>query len=346
QRKDVINHIPTGEVDVGSIGTVAVGAVGSTHVDSAASSNDEVAESSQGTVGSPQSQDENFRLKGATVVSNLAIAGGKKVEQFKNWLGEDNAETAALVLMAAAGGPVKTLGSTLWAATPMAGYLQEKKEQYLVNPLTPLIGANAFGAETDSDQQAVRPASHATSSMLVDTLLSSIGALGIKAGATGIIKSSDGFSAKVEGADNAFSFSGGKPAVAGDSYHPSSVVERSKSNRDYYGEANSSNEFPAGTVNYESHSTAKLEQSKVPRDLNEQVLWNRVKDDPSKGKPLKLNNDPNFPREDGWQKMEVTHRLPDGNSITIHYQYNERTGKAYDMKVVTPQYNKTPTGGE
>ncbi|WP_207759654.1 hypothetical protein, partial [Xanthomonas prunicola] len=162
----------------------------------------EGADNSQGIAGSQQSQDENFRLKGATVVSNLAIAGGKKVEQFKNWLGEDNAETAALVLMAAAGGPVKTLGSTLWAATPMAGYLQEKKEQYLVNPLTPLIGANAFGAATDRDQQAVQPASHATSSMLVDTLLSSLGVMGTKAGAIGIIKGSDGFSAAVKSAEN------------------------------------------------------------------------------------------------------------------------------------------------
>ncbi|WP_244812233.1 hemagglutinin repeat-containing protein [Xanthomonas arboricola] len=349
QRRDVINHIPTGEVSVGAIektpiGTVTVGAVGSTHAGGTASSSSEGADNSQGIAGSQQSQDENLRLKGATVVSNLAIAGGKKVEQFKNWLGEDNAETAALVLMAAAGGPVKTLGSTLWAATPIAGYFSEKKEEYLVNPLTPFIGTNAFGALTDRDQQAVQPASHATSSMLVDTLLSSLGVVGTKAGAIGIIKSSDGFLAKVEGADNAFTFSGGKPAVAGDSYHPSSVVERSKSNRDYYGEANASNEFPAGTVNYESHSTARLEQSKVPRDLNEQVLWNRVKDDPSKGEPLKLNNDPNFPREDGWQKMQVTHRLPNGNNITIHYQYNERTGKAYDMKVLTPQYDLNPPG--
>ncbi|WP_258079127.1 hemagglutinin repeat-containing protein [Xanthomonas arboricola] len=349
QRRDVINHIPTGEVSVGAIektpiGTVTVGAVGSTHAGGTASSSSEGADNSQGIAGSQQSQDENLRLKGATVVSNLAIAGGKKVEQFKNWLGEDNAETAALVLMAAAGGPVKTLGSTLWAATPIAGYFSEKKEEYLVNPLTPFIGTNAFGALTDRDHQAVQPASHATSSMLVDTLLSSLGVVGTKAGAIGIIKSSDGFLAKVEGADNAFTFSGGKPAVAGDSYHPSSVVERSKSNRDYYGEANASNEFPAGTVNYESHSTARLEQSKVPRDLNEQVLWNRVKDDPSKGEPLKLNNDPNFPREDGWQKMQVTHRLPNGNNITIHYQYNERTGKAYDMKVLTPQYDLNPPG--
>ncbi len=207
QRRDVINHIPTGNVTVGvddtiTTGTVTVGAVGNLHADAASGA--DAVESSQGTAGSQQSQDENFRLKGAKVVSNLAIAGGQKVEQFKNWLGEDNAETAALILMAAAGGPVKTLGSTLWAATPMAGYLQEKKEQYLVNPLTPLIGTNAFGAETDTDQQAVHPASHATSSMLVDTLLSSLGVMGTKAGAIGIIKSSDGFSNKLKEAETRF----------------------------------------------------------------------------------------------------------------------------------------------
>ncbi|PPU34025.1 hypothetical protein XarbCFBP7604_09180 [Xanthomonas arboricola] len=56
------------------------------------------------------------------------------------------------------------------------------------------------------------------------------------------------------------------------------------------------------------------------------------------------HNDQNFPREDGWQKMQVTHWLPNGNNINIHYQYNERTGKAYDMKVLTPQYDLNPSG--
>ncbi|WP_338338190.1 ParB/RepB/Spo0J family partition protein, partial [Xanthomonas citri] len=185
------------------------------------------ADNSQGMVGSQQSQDENLRLKGATVVSNLAIAGGKKVEQFKNWLGEDNAETAALILMAAAGGPVKTLGSTLWAATPMAGYLQEKKEQYLVNPLTPLIGANAFGAETDRDQQAVQPASHATSSMLVDTLLSSLGVMGTKAGVIGIIKSSDGFSGVLKDAEEHISFPGSQEVSAAVTQDGTAIFTRS-----------------------------------------------------------------------------------------------------------------------
>ncbi|PBP75033.1 hemolysin [Pseudomonas syringae] len=35
--------------------------------------------------------------------------------------------------------------------------------------------------------------------------------------------------------------------------------------------------------------------------------------------------------------MEVSHRLPSGENITIHYQYNSVTDKAYDMKIATPQ---------
>lgn len=35
--------------------------------------------------------------------------------------------------------------------------------------------------------------------------------------------------------------------------------------------------------------------------------------------------------------MEASHRLPSGENITIHYQYNSVTGKAYDMKITTPQ---------
>ncbi|WP_242629538.1 hemagglutinin repeat-containing protein [Xanthomonas oryzae] len=196
QRKDVINHIPTGNVTVGVSETTPTGDADGTTLGAGAVA------SSDGAVDSQQSRDESLRLKGAKVVSNLAIAGGEKVEQFKNWMGEDNAQTAALLLMAATGGPVKTLASTLWAETPMAKFLQDKKEQVLVGPMTPLVGSNAFGAQNDSDQEAVRPASHATSSMLVDTLLSSIGLVGAKAGAVGIIKSSDGFSGAVKNAEN------------------------------------------------------------------------------------------------------------------------------------------------
>ncbi|OSN03566.1 hemolysin [Lonsdalea iberica] len=42
--------------------------------------------------------------------------------------------------------------------------------------------------------------------------------------------------------------------------------------------------------------------------------------------------------------MEVSHKLPDGSSISIHYQYNANTGKAYDMKITTPQRNPLQSG--
>jgi filamentous hemagglutinin len=143
----------------------------------------------------------------------------------------------------------------------------------------------------------------------------------------------------INGAKNggASGFSGGKPTVVDDSYSPSAVTERSKVSRDDYGRENAANEFSAGLPNYTTHSTAKSNQSAAPRDLNEQTLWNRVIENPAAGRDTKLAGDKDFPRSEGWQKMEVSHRLPSGENITVHYQYNSVTGKAYDMKITTPQ---------
>ncbi|WKX27206.1 VENN motif pre-toxin domain-containing protein [Tatumella ptyseos] len=97
--------------------------------------------------------------------------------------------------------------------------------------------------------------------------------------------------------------------------------------------------------NAEYITTAKGIQNPFPRDLNEKVLWNGVKANPSAGEVLKgMNKDPRFPVSAGFQKMQVTHELPDGSNITIHYQYNSNTGKAYDMKMVTPQANPLQPG--
>lgn len=98
--------------------------------------------------------------------------------------------------------------------------------------------------------------------------------------------------------------------------------------------------------NAESISTAKPgKQSAIPRDLNEQTFWKQVESNPSQGGKLDgLNNDSRFPVEAGFQKMESTHRLPDGSTISIHYQYNSNTGKAYDMKITTPQRNPLQPG--
>ncbi|CAO97002.1 Putative hemolysin [Erwinia tasmaniensis Et1/99] len=89
----------------------------------------------------------------------------------------------------------------------------------------------------------------------------------------------------------------------------------------------------------EKISTAKLgQQFTAPRDLNEQILWNQIKENPTVGKSLPgMNNDPRFPVSAGFQKMEAKQKLADGSTITVHYQFNATTGKAYDMKITTPQ---------
>ncbi|NKM97323.1 hypothetical protein [Rhizobium leguminosarum] len=91
---------------------------------------------------------------------------------------------------------------------------------------------------------------------------------------------------------------------------------------------------PGMQIDYDTISTAKPGQATTPRNLAEQVLWNQVTNDPVSGsKLIGLNNDPRFPASNGWQKMEATHTRPDGTKISIHYQYNSVTGRAYDMKL-------------
>ncbi|SNY66527.1 filamentous hemagglutinin [Enterobacter sp. CC120223-11] len=89
----------------------------------------------------------------------------------------------------------------------------------------------------------------------------------------------------------------------------------------------------------EKISTAKPgKQSAMPRDLNEQIVWKHVQENPAAGEVLPgMNNDPRFPTSAGFQKMQVVQKNSKGESITIHYQYNSTTGKAYDMKIDTPQ---------
>ncbi|WP_261334009.1 hemagglutinin repeat-containing protein [Rhizobium leguminosarum] len=91
---------------------------------------------------------------------------------------------------------------------------------------------------------------------------------------------------------------------------------------------------PGMQIDYDTISTAKPGQATTPRNLAEQVLWNQVTNDPVSGsKLIGLNNDPRFSASNGWQKMEATHTRPDGTKISIHYQYNSVTGRAYDMKL-------------
>ena len=93
--------------------------------------------------------------------------------------------------------------------------------------------------------------------------------------------------------------------------------------------------------NAEISSTAKIgEQVATPRNLAEQLLWKEVEQNPLSGSLLKnMNGDKNYSPADGFQKMEMTKRLSDGTSISIHYQYNYLTEKAYDIKITSPGGN-------
>ncbi|WP_241069834.1 hemagglutinin repeat-containing protein [Achromobacter insuavis] len=91
--------------------------------------------------------------------------------------------------------------------------------------------------------------------------------------------------------------------------------------------------------NAEKISTAKPgSQTTVPRDLNEKIFWKSVQSNPLQGVEIPgLNRDSRFPTSAGFRKMEARHVLPNGKAIVIHYQYNSNTGKAYDMKITSPQ---------
>ncbi|OOS22960.1 hypothetical protein B0681_10225, partial [Moraxella porci DSM 25326] len=91
----------------------------------------------------------------------------------------------------------------------------------------------------------------------------------------------------------------------------------------------------------ENISTAKPDgrppQVTAPRNIQEQILWSEVVKNPkTAGKPLNgMNNDSRFPKDAGFQKMEAKMRSNDGKAVVIHYQYNHKTNKAYDIKITS-----------
>ena len=93
----------------------------------------------------------------------------------------------------------------------------------------------------------------------------------------------------------------------------------------------------------ENISTAKPNgrppQVTAPRNIQEQILWSEVVKNPkTAGKPLNgMNNDSRFPKDAGFQKMEAKMRSNDGKAVVIHYQYNNRTNKAYDIKITSAE---------
>ena len=140
----------------------------------------------------------------------------------------------------------------------------------------------------------------------------------------------------------------GKAGVSGDfseAYKAKKVAEETEALKRIGKNPKSSVNTQANTVLYEnanrvSTANPRKGQSAPPRDLNEQLFMEGVKANPLRGKELRgMNNDPRFPTSAGFQKMESKQRLSTGEPISVHYQYNLNTGKAYDVKVTNPKIN-------
>jgi uncharacterized Ntn-hydrolase superfamily protein len=98
-------------------------------------------------------------------------------------------------------------------------------------------------------------------------------------------------------------------------------------------------------------STAKDYQSKEPRTLHEQLTIEEVKANPEIGRKIggeekRLNNDPLFHRDDGFQKMSYTHESANGENIEVHYQYHKESGKVYDIKIEDEKLKKEFQGAK
>lgn len=73
----------------------------------------------------------------------------------------------------------------------------------------------------------------------------------------------------------------------------------------------------------------------MPLNLFTQSVWVEILMNGGIGDPLEgLNNDPNFHRCNGWQKMQYTSRTSNGESVTFHYQNNLITRRVNDIKIV------------
>ncbi|MEB1611450.1 hemagglutinin repeat-containing protein [Xanthomonas campestris pv. campestris] len=141
-------------------------------------------------------------LHAGQLVSGVIESGGRGVEKASNWLGQDTAMALAYVAMAAAGGPVKTVASTLFENSAAGEFLQNAKQQYLVDPFGRVIGTYGLGAQTAEQLQSVRPASSMMAGMGVDAMMAAIGATTAGTGAKSILESSQGIGQKIDNAGN------------------------------------------------------------------------------------------------------------------------------------------------
>ncbi|MFA1720010.1 two-partner secretion domain-containing protein [Xanthomonas campestris] len=141
-------------------------------------------------------------LHAGQLVSGVIESGGRGVEKASNWLGQDTALALAYVAMAAAGGPVKTVASTLFENSAPGEFLQNKKQQYLVDPFGNFIGTYGLGAQSEQQLQSVRPATNMMAGMGVDSMASILGVISTRKAANSLLDSSQGIGKKIDEAES------------------------------------------------------------------------------------------------------------------------------------------------
>uniref|UniRef100_UPI003870131C hemagglutinin repeat-containing protein n=1 Tax=Stenotrophomonas pigmentata TaxID=3055080 RepID=UPI003870131C len=149
----------------------------------------------------PAGREPDWQTKVGTAFSDLIVSGQRGTEKAVNWLGEDNATAAAMAVMVALGGPVKTGLGMAFSASPAGQAIEGVKEQ-VKDWLTPINGTYLFGANTAAAQNTVLPASGAVAGTTVELGSSLLGA-SMAASIKGIIGISKGFGSKVDAADSA-----------------------------------------------------------------------------------------------------------------------------------------------
>ncbi|MDN5041700.1 hemagglutinin repeat-containing protein, partial [Aliarcobacter butzleri] len=232
-------------------------------------------------------------------LQHYLIDTAQGINELVNIVGEDKVAGAIFVTQILLQGSLKTGQSLL--ADEVNDYLTSGVK----NKLSNYIANEYFDINKEvyntNQQNAIKNISDISSGFAIDTLISG--------GAFGIIKGAG---------------------------------KLDKTNKDMDSVLNNTNhtiDFNKIDNEYSKISTANKNQSNIPRDLKEQILWKDVVENPSSGSLMKIDiKDPRFKTEDGWKKMQKTTKLSSGKTIDIHYQYNEILDKAYDIKVVSEQF--------
>jgi filamentous hemagglutinin len=152
----------------------------------------------------------SIRQSAGVALTGVVTSGEKGVEKVVNWVGADNAEALGYAVAVATAGPARFGIGLALDKSGITGQIQAVKQEYLVDPTAQWIGTYGFDAQTPEQLGVVHPASNTIASVAVDTTLSMVGGA-IKDTAKSIVQQSNGFSDKVQAADDAIT--GTKAAV-------------------------------------------------------------------------------------------------------------------------------------